>query len=371
MTGYDLFKQLFPQLEPYGASTIRASPETDALGQIVTPLVTRARANNANDTTLASVGAGSPYDATAVIQVNGDEFPSWAALFGPNQIHGDKYTNQQRLKFFDTQSTLDGGSIVVSGYGNRTDIPPQPFKSENIILFTDGYCASTCTIFSHFMKYQGKVRSVVAGGRPQAGPMQAVGGVKGSEVGMFSRVYGAAVGVILQGSDVGITADQIAKANQTDLRTIVELGGYVSSRSPSWEKASYNLRNNIAEGDTSVTPTQFVYEAADCRIWWTRDMLLSATNIWNIVAKVTWQDGFKSCIAGSTGQPSSLSGNSTLKGNGQPSNVTGSLLPPSNTSTGGGAQPSQFRGAADTVRTQWMGPFTGLMLAFAFLFALA
>lgn len=31
---------------------------------------------------------------------------------------------------------------------------------------------------------------------------------------------------------------------------------------------SFNFRNNIAEGDASITPLQFVYEAADCRLYY-------------------------------------------------------------------------------------------------------
>jgi hypothetical protein len=51
-------------------------------------------------------------------------------------------------------------------------------------MLYDGYCASTCTIFSEFMRLQGGVKSIAYGGRPSADPsppiIQAVGGVKGA-----------------------------------------------------------------------------------------------------------------------------------------------------------------------------------------------
>jgi hypothetical protein len=88
-----------------------------------------------------------------------------------------------------------------------------------------------------------------------------------------------------------------------------------------------NIKNGIAEGDETQTPLQFVYDAADCRIWWTAEMLFDVTAIWRKVADVAFgvngsapfADG---CVAGSTNQNTSLSGDSALEGNGQPANVT-------------------------------------------------
>jgi len=79
--------------------------------------------------------------------------------------------------------------------------------------------------------------------------------------------------------------------------------------------ASVNIRNNIRIGDTSLTPLQFVYEAADCRMWYTVEMLYSQTFLWERGADAafeyrtengSWSSPF--CVAGSTGHPTSLSG---------------------------------------------------------------
>lgn len=56
----------------------------------------------------------------------------------------------------------------------------QPFKAEDIVIVYDGYCASTCTIFSELMRQQAGVKTIALGGRPNKDIIQAVGGVKGT-----------------------------------------------------------------------------------------------------------------------------------------------------------------------------------------------
>jgi hypothetical protein len=95
-------------------------------------------------------------------------------------------------------------------------------------------------------------------------------------------------------------------------------------RSASSVPPTFNLRNNIRFGDKSDTPLQFVYEAADCRLWYTKDMLTDITAVWQKVADVAWGGMKGLCVAGSTGQPTSVSGggaNSTAFGNGTVASV--------------------------------------------------
>src|SRR5208282_1623133 len=82
--------------------------------------------------------------------------PDWQAELGPeDSYNGDDFTALVRFNLSDPIQTI----ITVSGYGNRTNLAPSPFKPENIVMVYDGYCASTCTIFSDMMKRQGGVRS--------------------------------------------------------------------------------------------------------------------------------------------------------------------------------------------------------------------
>ena len=46
---------------------------------------------------------------------------------------------------------------------------------------TDGLCSSACAIFMEMMHHSAGVRTVVAGGRPDYGPMQAPSGSRGAE----------------------------------------------------------------------------------------------------------------------------------------------------------------------------------------------
>ncbi|MCJ1306602.1 hypothetical protein MMC25_000245, partial [Agyrium rufum] len=50
----------------------------------------------------------------------------------------------------------------------------------------------------------------------------------------------------------------------------------------------------------SDVPVQFVYEAADCRIFFTPQTIYNYTNLWSYAADATWQNPAL-CVSGSTG----------------------------------------------------------------------
>lgn len=86
-------------------------------------------------------------------------------------VKGDNFTQILRWDMNDPLTTSNGTygfGTDITGYGSRTNFT-QPFATEDIILLYDGFCASTCTLFSTWMKYQGGVKSVMMGGRPNAG----------------------------------------------------------------------------------------------------------------------------------------------------------------------------------------------------------
>ena len=51
---------------------------------------------------------------------------------------------------------------------------------------------------------------------------------------------------------------------------------------------------------------QFIYEAADCRVWFTGEMVSDVRAVWREAADVMWRG--KGCVSGSTGHGSSVSG---------------------------------------------------------------
>lgn len=93
-----------------------------------------------------------------------------------------------------------------------------------------------------------------------------------------------------------------------------------------------NFRNNLRQGDTSLTPLHFVYEAADCRIFYTPEMIVNVTAQWTTVANIAFKGNSSICVQGSTGK-ASLPNNSTVNStsNGPSAPTSPSITP----STGG------------------------------------
>jgi hypothetical protein len=105
-----------------------------------------------------------------------------------------------------------------------------------------------------------------------------------------------------------------------------------------------NLKDNLRQNDASGTPLEFIYEAADCRMWFTGKMITDVTEVWKGVADRMFRgNSTTGCVQGSTGDPLSVSGGGQLRGGdgqltmksestiavaGQSTNGTGSTLQP-------------------------------------------
>lgn len=83
-----------------------------------------------------------------------------------------------------------------------------------------------------------------------------------------------------------------------------------------------NFRDNLRENDASKTPLEFIYEAADCRMFYTAPMITDVTMVWKgVVDRMFRNDDRRvQCVQGSTGAPSSISGGGQEK--------NGSVPPP-------------------------------------------
>ncbi|KAF2688720.1 hypothetical protein K458DRAFT_475396 [Lentithecium fluviatile CBS 122367] len=310
--GYDLFKQLFPSMDPYGASTFRANEAFNITGLFFTEFLKDVTYEDALDdfdkNGLNSNLAGlwySIFNYRNSINIDGSNFTSWEDYFGPEVRNGDNFTVPQRKDLNNFFS--DDLSIDVTGYRTRADKldTNQPFEADNIVLLQDGGCGSTCAVFAEFMKMQGGVQQVVVGGKPETGPMQGVAGSKGSQVYSFTQVYNQAALAWDQLPDYQEQLNEtevgaLVYANRPLMRSAYQSNGQTSS--------GINLRDNIRMNDTTVTPLEFVYEAADCRIFYTADMYRDVTNVWMKTADARWGDSNSVCIEGSTGHESSISG---------------------------------------------------------------
>lgn len=175
------FQRLFPHIVPYGASRYRIPTAGEiygiAIGSLsdadVNPLATD------NDTValLKQVVEAAPWNYRSSLTTDLKNLTSWNEFFPPNVVNGDNFTINVRAPtnntYFDT--TID--SIVPYGSAGQPE-DPQPFPVQNIVILTDGICASACSIFTEFMTRQAGVKTIVVGGRPRNGPMQAIGGTK-------------------------------------------------------------------------------------------------------------------------------------------------------------------------------------------------
>lgn len=178
------------------------------------------------------------------------------------------------------------------GYAYNQANTTAHWEPTNIVLLTDGLCSSTCALFVEFMTRLG-VRTVVMGGSPSPGPMQAVGGSRGA------RQYWGQYPYL----DVDLwwagTLDE--HANQT----LPEIAPNAEFRdSGIWTTyAGFTLRDSIRQEEANssdATPLQFRYEAADCRLYYTLRNLYNMTQQWRDAAAATWDDA-SLCVQGSTG----------------------------------------------------------------------
>lgn len=277
-----LFMQLFPHLEPWGASRFRAFDTVNAIGQQFSSL-TNAYYNGSNTTEMYFNATGrEPFDYHLDFNSKGQNFTSWSDLYGPVSIPGrDNFTHLIRYNM--------SSSSLLSGLGiNVTDANGpalrQPFKSQDIIMLHDGLCASACATFSDLLREQAGIKSVVLGGRPHHGPMQAVGGTRGMEVYGFEWIYTLIKdtwhsGTAGQQAQWNITAPDLALVNQEPLRR------WARERA-----ATVNVRDSVLPGDADGegVPSQFLWVPADCRLWYTAEMVEDAREVWKKVGRVAW-----------------------------------------------------------------------------------
>ncbi|OBT43735.1 hypothetical protein VE00_05604 [Pseudogymnoascus sp. WSF 3629] len=287
--GYDTFKQFFPSKEPDIGARMRYSTALDiiatAFGTITIDNAATASFNNSG-LTPADMYL-SPIHYTNSVDADKLAFASWADMKGPVTINSASYTQIMRYNFSNPYLYQGDTIVSVSGYGPLADTPAQPYAAEDIILLHDGYCASTCAVFSDLMRRLGGVRSVVLGGRPAFGPMQAVGGTKGVLVEPWAAIEASVAATL---ADFG-TAEQKKKW----VPYLPEQFPIAMSNPP-----TVNFRSGYHPG--SDTPMQFLNESANCRMFYTPAMLANVTNIWETVAQLAWGIGGgtgQSCVQGS------------------------------------------------------------------------
>lgn len=289
LQGYDLFKILFPAILPQGNTRFRGHESVDLIGRQFSAVAGQYPRTLADDNdTLAEIEydiVSSIFNYRTDVDINYENFASWPDKYGPNVYNGDNFTNIIRWNLSDVLTPYNSGGIYV-----HPTIPgaAPPFAPEDIIVVSNGYCASTCTIFSELMRQQAGVRYAFVGGRPNTALTQAVGGVKGTNDFPWDYIKFLVDRTWSLADPATVQQYQSSALNTYNL--------YALDRAVPGSYA-VNFRDGIRQGDTSEVPVQFRYEPADCRVFYTPEMTVDITALWTTVADATWGNG-NGCVAG-------------------------------------------------------------------------
>jgi hypothetical protein len=286
LQGYDTFRQLFPQTVQYGYNRFREHEAFNIVSEQFSALIPADYNPDTASDFLINIFE-TPFNWRFDYSVHDTPFSSYADKFSPHEYQDDNFTAIMRWNLNDpllTSNTTFGIGMDITGYGSRKDFH-KPFDADDIVLLYDGYCASTCTLFSEFMRLQGPVRSIALGGRhTNTGAMQGVGGTKGAN----NYAYGDVLNIVQAAYQSG-TAEQ--QANWTILNAYTDLPINRST------DTSLNVRDDILPQDRGDgTPAQFVIEEADCRLYYTAEMITDMNAVWGAAADAAWGGG--KCVAG-------------------------------------------------------------------------
>ncbi|PSK41798.1 hypothetical protein B9Z65_9184 [Elsinoe australis] len=289
--GKDLFRQLFPSLIPQSQIRWRVTDAANFLGEQISQIPTLTP-DQINKTALSDAFSSAFRAEDVIDPATGQPFTSWAALAPPVESHGDNFT---KLVTWDLNNTVLNTvqGITITGYGAPTVLPSAAFPQENVTILTDGHCDSTCADFVRTLVAQTKVKSIVAGGRPNNRPMALIGGTQGTEVVNFKQLSEYAKVALKIAGDNQTVASQPGYSDVKGLTSALPMAMFGGP-----EALHVNIRDSIAAGDQSMTPQQFTKQYADCRMFYTASDIENVTNTWQRVFAGVQKNGEGLCING-------------------------------------------------------------------------
>jgi hypothetical protein len=274
---YEIHRLLFPSSKLWDGSRIRTWEGYNTLGNI----------HFANkSSTIMSLHA--------VLNEERLPFRTWEDMYGPELVAGQNVTSIMR---WNRTAVSEGQPIT----GDPGHVYPPGFKAERFfapedtIVMTDGFCGSACIFLVNLLVREQGVKSVALGGRPMNTPMQIIGGSKGSQL-----IQSPHIAKVLKTT----AAKQLSSKNKEMFEDALH-NGYLprpiaSPLQPSLARAAFsvNWRNSYRERDRNGYPSQFQYEAAHCRLFYTAEMINNVEATWRRVADVAFYGG--KCVNGST-----------------------------------------------------------------------
>ncbi|TPX09128.1 uncharacterized protein E0L32_001588 [Thyridium curvatum] len=276
LQGYDFFRQLFPDVVQDGYSRWKENDGFMTISRVVSDAVASINPNTSSDSQLINDYL-SWFNWRYDLDINDQPFTSFEDKFDPHVFKNTPYTDLMRWNLWDpltTKNATFGIGIDITGYRSLANATA-PFAPENIVMLLDGFCASTCTLAAEMLRLQGGVPSIAMGGRPKAGGIQGVGGIKGSQV--------------LQWADIKRYVDDAHKRATTDAQRAA-LSRYSDLPVNRSTAAAVNVRDQILRGNVQDgLPAQYVYEEADCRLYWTEAMVGDVREVWKAAANAAFK----------------------------------------------------------------------------------
>ena len=299
--GFELYAQLFPGTPQFQANNMRLTESMEQMARIASSVQPEILALDLS--TLTSQNATQRQLALAALSqssvvsnlIPGGVFSaggqtnltSTDQIIAPVTIKGDRFTSYISTPLNDTASDFN-----LTGTGNRANPAPAVFDPNNVVILTDGTCGSTCTLFSYLMIMQQNVKTVVVGGRPTTGPMQSIAGVEGAQVFPLNDLQQAAAASLFLAP-----AEQQQQLSQSELGLIAE--GYLLDRSATPSNGgAVNGKNAFSHTDAQ-TPLQFLMQPAQCRFFYTKEMIYGPEAVWKRAVDATFKDPEGLCVEGS------------------------------------------------------------------------
>ena len=278
--GFDVFRQFFPHIPVESFNRWRTHPSFTAVAEVFS-----AASESMDPHTTSSSDAirlfNTFFNYRYDVNATNDPFETFSQKFAPHEHNNDNFTAIAQFNLDDpfTANQTFGLGIDITGHGARTNFS-QPFPPENIVLLTDGFCASTCAHLHTLFTRLAGVQSVVIGGRPSPAPAPAVGGVTGMQVLSYAQIRNYAL--------VALQQEHSTPSQRAELEKLTRLPMRLSTQS------YVNVRDQMSGGDG--VPVQFVSEDAACRIFKTEEMVFEPWAVWGAVEGVRWGAG--ECVAG-------------------------------------------------------------------------
>ncbi|KAI8713414.1 TSPc domain-containing protein [Fusarium sp. LHS14.1] len=235
------------------------------------------------------------------IDTKGNAIEEGEKWFGPYTIKG----GQNMTAAF--QSNL-GRFEDDEDSGKKTTKVEPPWKPENILIVTDGTCASACTVLTGWLTRNYGIRTVALGGRPLHLAMQAMGGVKGTLLSFHSDLI-TATASFLSGVKNDKKALKILQDHEDAFPSLEDPP--LLPLTDGANAGKVNALSGYTEDDVDGYPVHFRYEAANCRLFYTQRMLADPSETWKHVSAVGWSGA--PCVSGSTVNSDGTIGDKALK----------------------------------------------------------